>query len=87
MIRFETVSGSFYEVDQDNKSVRRLIGVNDPTPRQGPDGEWREYTAITDIVPGLGVLIVWRVDEEDGEPIARSTVTSAVKEIRLAEAN
>jgi len=85
MIKFETISGSLYEVDQKNCCVRRLVGVNDPTPRQGPDGEWRDYADITYIIPGQPVIITWRFDTETDMVCARSTITSNVKEIHMEE--
>lgn len=84
-IKFETISGSLYEVDQENCRVRRLVGVKDPTPRQGADGDWREYADITDIAPGLAVMITWRFDVEPEAVWARSTLTSNVKEIHSEE--
>jgi hypothetical protein len=58
-MRFITISGSTYEVDQDNKKIRRLKGKADPTPRQGQDGEWREYINLSPIKIGEAVLIQW----------------------------
>lgn len=60
-MKFTTVSGSVYEVNTDSKQIRRLKGAEDPTPRQGPDGQWRAYK---DLIPnpvkvGSGVVIMW----------------------------
>ena len=59
MVKFETETGSLYEVDEEANKVRRLIGVKDPTPRQGSDGEWKSYKDRSDIVVGRGVLFLW----------------------------
>lgn len=60
---------STYEVNEDDKLIRRIEGQHAPTPRQGDDGTWRSYFALTDYADG--VLIVW---DEDGH----STLTSPV---------
>ncbi len=62
---------SAYEVEEG--IIRRLSGVNDPTPYQGPDGEWKEYLSITSVEVGLPVVIHWH-DE-------KHTVTSPVKTV------
>lgn len=77
MIRFETISGSLYEVDNENNQVRRLIGIKDPTPRQGEDGEWRGFKSCTPIKVGSGVVFVW----EFVGVMAKTTLTSIVKNI------
>ena len=69
---------STYEVDAHEFRIRRINGVSDPTPRQGKDGEWKTYHAVTTIKPGHAVLIVW--DIVDG--VARSTQTSTVTEVQ-----
>lgn len=78
MIRFTTESGSVYELD--DKRVRRLTGTNNPTPRQGPDGEWKP---LADVIPpklveGTRVYLVWRYDETEEGQIARGTMTSRI---------
>lgn len=86
-MKFETISGSLYEVNEEENKVRRLIGVKDPTPRQGKDGEWRVYVKISSIVPGRPVMITWRIDSEEEFFWLRTTQTSAVKEIHSVEAD
>lgn len=86
MKSFVTASGSVYEVDQEKKQVRRLNGVNDPTPRQGQDGEWRIYKSITPIAVGYVVIIVWDrattpLLEGSPEDAIPTTMTSPIKEI------
>lgn len=84
---FQT-ENSTYEIDDGCEvgetnpvvSVRRLSGVNDPTPRQGVDGEWKTLAVPIDpstIQIGDCILFVWRF--EDG--VAKSTVTSQVTAI------
>ena len=71
-MRFLTMN-SIYEVDEQNKRIRRLEGANDPTPNQGEDGVWREYVSL-DPCQG-GYLIVW---DEGGN---KATLTSQVLEV------
>lgn len=61
---FYTVSGSAYEVDSVNKRIRRLSGKANPTPRQGKDGEWRNYAELhpAPLKVGESALIVWGDD-------------------------
>lgn len=76
---FET-RNSIYELDQAHSRIRRLAGKTEPSPRQGPDGEWRTYHHISDIAVGLIVIIVWRVRSSDGIVI-EGTCTSPVAAI------
>lgn len=81
MVRFLTETGSIYEIDEANKQVRRISGQHAPTHRQGEDGCWRTYYSITNLLAWVGgrVLIVWdQVEEEDGQTILQSTLTSVV---------
>lgn len=70
---FYTDSGSIYELDKENNRIRRLEGTENPTPRQGADGEWKVFKHCSEVLEGWGVLIRW-------EGI-RSTITSPVKTI------
>jgi hypothetical protein len=70
---FYTISGSIYELDRDKNRIRRLEGVENPTPRQGADGEWKTFEHCNEVREGYSVLIQW-------EGI-RSTLTSPVKTI------
>ncbi len=56
--RFTTETGSVYEVDAATKFIRRLSGVNDPSPRQGQDGVWKSYVECEARV-GERTVIVW----------------------------
>lgn len=88
-MKFVTVSGSMYEVDLQEKKCRRLIGMSDPTPRQGKDGDWKVFQSIHPETPvqGKPVVFVWDaashppVDAIPGMPYTPTTITSMVKEI------
>lgn len=77
--RFYTVN-SVYEVDWSGPRVRRVKGANDPTPRVGEDGVWRDAVSVGHGWGGL--LIVWEV--VDG--IGKSTVTSHIVREERVEA-
>jgi hypothetical protein len=72
VVRYKT-QFSTYEVDWTNLRVRRMEGQLNPTPRQGPVGEWQNALRI-----GVGwgncLVFVWRI--EDG--VAKSTITSQI---------
>ena len=70
---FYTESGSIYELDRTQNQIRRLEGAQDPTPRQGSDGEWKTFEYCSEVREGHPTLIQW-------EGI-RSTLTSTVKTI------
>jgi hypothetical protein len=75
-IIFFTLSGSSYEVDQENNRIRRLAGTKDPTVRQGNDGEWKDYKHLS--FSEDGVLIVWNIDDHG---ISKTTMTSPVVKV------
>lgn len=93
---FVTSTGSTYEVDLENKRIRRLSGEHDPTPRQGRDGDWRSYLEITPIEVNAPVGIFWdpkttpklqetqALEEQLGCDLgaAPATLTSPVRSIR-----
>jgi hypothetical protein len=60
---------SIYEVDEDEKKIRRLVSEHEATPRQGADGEWKQFYRIDHTDAGL--LIHW---DDQG----RCTLTSEV---------
>lgn len=83
-----TGTESIYEVDTKNKRVRRMTGARNPTPRQGKDGEWRDYTSISPDPPSVGnrLLIVWDSKttpllEGSAEGDVPTTMTSVVMKI------
>lgn len=43
----KTISGSTYEIIEEEKQIRRLYGTEKPTLRQGNDGEWKDYWALS----------------------------------------
>ena len=69
--RVTTFSGSLYEVLPTAKVCRRLHGNVDPTPRQGPDGEWKHFHNRVYIEEGSPMVFDW-----DGE--GHCTMTSDV---------
>lgn len=79
MIKFSTQTGSLYELDAPNKRVRRLQGTHEPTPRQGEDGEFREYFSAEIISQGL--LLVWN---EEFECTLTSPIVSGLADVGVA---
>jgi hypothetical protein len=73
---FFTTENSQYEVDVENKRIRRLTGDYDPTTRQGADGVWKMFSVISEIQVGQPVLVGWEHDSLN--EILRSTLTSTV---------
>lgn len=74
-----TFTGSIYEIDEDAKKIRRLSGVKDSTPRQGADGDWKQYQEIM-MTPLKNMVIIWETTiNPDGELINRATATSPVE--------
>lgn len=79
MMQFWT-HNSIYEVSDGR--IRRLMGAFDPQPRQGPDGEWKEFLTISEPTLGQPVTIVWRIVEKDGNLVAESTITGPVTHVQ-----
>lgn len=80
LTRFRTATGSTYEVCVDDGGgtlARRLSGRGEPTPRFGPDGEWRAALRA-EVGLGRSAVIVWGADE-DG--VGKYTRTSRVVEV------
>jgi hypothetical protein len=78
---FVTSSGSSYEVCYESSRIRRLSGSRSPTERQGNDGDWKRYAAISQIALGEPVLVVWTDEVQpfrEGDVLC--TRTSAVVE-------
>ena len=78
---FRTTTGSVYEIDRQANRVRRMAGVKDPTPRQGPDGEWKTFVDCMGVYVGSQALFIWEEVEKDGVPIMKTTATSPIVEI------
>lgn len=73
---------STYEIE--GKKIRRLYGNRDATERQGKDGDWREFESLAGPNIGECMIIIWETihpEGGNGEVIARSTLTSPIKEI------
>jgi hypothetical protein len=71
-MRTVTTANSVYQINEADHLIRRVSGANDPTPRQGVDGEWQAYDSIQ---PHFGALLItWAV----ADCIARCTWTSNV---------
>ena len=64
---------SVYEIDETKKLIRRREGLSLPTPRQGNDGEWKEYICIS--VSPAYMIIQWGWNNNG---TARCTITSRV---------
>lgn len=62
-MKFNTLSGSVYELDQNQKRIRRVSGNNRPTERQGDD--WRSYSCIFPeaVEVGKSLMIFWIKEE------------------------
>jgi len=82
-----TSSGSVYEVSETDKTVRRLNGKFDPTPRLSKDGLWRSYDSIHGPEVGSSMVIVWGTDvpllpgNESGVPITYTTPVVSIEEV------
>ena len=78
---FTTFTKSIYEIDRDNKRIRRLTGAKPATERQG-DGEWRPYQLVSLIEVGSEVFIEWPtpIPLLEGSPseAVPMTITSSV---------
>lgn len=59
-MKFITESGSIYEVNVEQKQIRRVTNMNgsEATGRQG-NNEWRTYDQLSEIVVGHPVAICW----------------------------
>jgi hypothetical protein len=68
---------STYEVDAENKRIRRIKGLAEPTPRLSPDGEWKDYREITPVTTFHPVQITWPTVPE----LKPYTFTAAVVEV------
>lgn len=68
---------STYEVDLGNCLIRRVKGVNPPTPNQGEDGKWRSYVQLAIVDNSL--MVVWGVDPSGDQVVVRRTWTSPIQ--------
>lgn len=81
---FRTES-STYEVDRAGRRIRRVSGKGPPTPRMGEEGEWRRYSDLSEVRVGEPVVVLWAMGEESGLAVARTTVTSPVREVEFLD--
>lgn len=71
-------SNSVYEIDSSGKRIRRLEGKENPTPRQGKDGEWRRYSMASEVEVGQPFAVVWDVESSEKGFIGKATTTSPI---------
>lgn len=76
-MRFLTHTGSVFEVDQENKLIRRIPRKGNPTTTK-EDNVWRKYVLHTPIEVDRSVTIWWDSDDKDLTP---TTTTSFITEI------
>ena len=76
---------STYEASLERRLIRRIDGDTDPTDRQGADGKWKPYAVLQPSFQGL--LIGWKIEgeDEDGNPILKSTLTSPLLHAYVVE--
>jgi len=80
-VRFETASGSVYEVDRERRRVRRLRGEEPAAHRLGHDA-WKAYELMSPVIAGEPVVFAWSVIwASSEEALAPATVTSPVRRI------
>lgn len=72
MMVVKTLTGSIYEIIENEKRIRRLYGAKDPTSRQGTDGEWKEYYSIM-LDPNNILVILWN---DSGQATVTSPIVS-----------
>lgn len=58
MFRFHTFN-SIYEVDPDNRRIRRVVGANQPTSQFGTNGEWHDYHEVAGMEVGSITPVVY----------------------------
>lgn len=75
VIRLHTTY-SVYEVDMENKQVRRMLGLNTHTDRQGPDGQWQTFETCW-MMDG-GMVFKWGTNADGSD---RCTWTSHVVQV------
>jgi len=78
VVVFRTESSSMYEVNIDERKIRRLHGANPATNRLGHDGEWKEFLNISELEIGESVVITWSISNEQEEFRLKTTVTSPI---------
>jgi len=81
-VRFETESGSVYEVDTERRRIRRVVRSPGSDSERAGAGEWVGYADMFPPTPELGacMLVVWAFDV-GVDMLARTTLTSAVVKV------
>lgn len=83
MIIIETESGSKWELDLEEKRIRRLSRITSrPTHNVPEDGVWRAYADLS-VLDDRTLLIVWGAEPCEVGLIFRRTITSPVPEATL----
>jgi hypothetical protein len=72
-VKFRTAN-STYEIDTQQKRIRRLAGVNDPTPTIAVDGEWRPYLDVVCLQIAYPAIVRW-----NEEKALRTSVVTAIE--------
>lgn len=75
---------SIYEIEPLNKRVRRLAGINSPTPRQGNDGEWQPYQALHYTLENT-LLFVWGDNPDGTQKCTETSHIVSIESVELAE--
>lgn len=90
-MKFITASNSIYEIDKENKKIRRF---GDPTSTRRVSNDWKSYAKISPVLVGKAVIIFWS-DElptdatkeamPDGGKYIPFTTTNVVVSITIQE--
>lgn len=83
-MKFRTVSGSIYEIEQENNRIRRLFGIREPIKGQGLDGEWKEYLIISTPQIGKSLCVTWKTPKSESSGMM---ITSRIVEFLLEKGN
>lgn len=57
-MKFITASNSIYEIDEENKRIRKL-NSHEPSASKRIGGDWKFFARISPVVVGKSVLIFW----------------------------
>jgi len=72
-----TTENSTYEIDHDQRRIRRLHGAYEPTRHFGEDSVWCYYESISSVIRGMRVCIEW---DQDGNTTTTSRVVDVAQE-------
>jgi hypothetical protein len=82
--RVRTESGSVYDVDHDEKRIRRVHGRHGPTDTQPQDGIWRRFSGLEGPTAGQSMIVYWATEAAGAKETDfgfRTTVVTQVTEI------